>query len=588
MEEKIEQTTEEIIIEQQSETVDYSIFTKADFEELVNKTTKLNFSEQFMTFRKVKPFIEELHENEKNVALNKFLSEGGENDDFEYHGASFYENFEKIFANSKKHSAQEFKDSLVKKESNYKTKLSIIQQIKDLIEKASTGKGGFEKFKSLQDEWKATGPVSHEKASELWANYHAVVNRFYDQRHIAFEILDLDRKHNLQGKLLLCSKVEKLASESNIKKALKDLETFHEEFKHIGPVPKDQQEEIWNRFKAASDKVHENKNNYLNLENERQASNLARKTALIEILNEYITFNSEKTSDWSEKTKEVDAFQEEWKKAGLVNKDKVKELNKIYWDGLKTFYNNKRTFFDALDKEKKQNLVDKTAITEKIEKLLELENMDDAIKEAMELQKSWKLIGHVPLKVKDKSYERFKIAVDALYDKKRGVIKQNQAVAMQQLKEKSDVVESVKSKYFTSLAEIEATITEWNTVKESSGDAYAKLYHSFAENIKNKLNSIAEIPENEKDKLVMKLQIEATKHNADGQKELAGWERKLRKELRDIEDEIAQITNNLAFFERAKNADAIKKEFAVKIAVENIKLTSIKSKLDLLVKFSKA
>ncbi len=582
MEEISTQTAEEILIEQASDDQDFSNFTKSDFEELVKKMSKSNFTEQFSVFKKAKPFIDDLLENEKNNALEKFLAEGGIVDDFEYHGVGFYEQFEKHFIAAKKHAAQEFKDNLQKKETNYTSKLAIIQQIKDLIEKASTGKGGFEKFKSLQEEWKATGPVAHDKAQELWSNYHAVVNRFYDQRHIAFEILDLDRKHNLQGKLLLCTKVEKLASETNIKKALRELDMYQEEFKHIGPVPKEKQDEIWNRFKEAIDKIYANKNQFLESEKTKQEESLTKKTALLEKLQILTQFQSDKIADWTEKTKEVEAFQAEWKKSGLIHKDKVKEINTIYWDGLKLFFNNKRNFFQKLDTEKKNNLTAKTAITEKIESLLVSENMDEAIKSVLELQKEWKLIGQVPLKQKDKSYEKFKQACDAIFDKKRGVIKQNQEVAKQQLKEKFDVVETTKNLSFESIEDIKTAIANWHAVPESSGAEYAKLYHIFAETIKNKLSKLAQVPDIEKDKLIMPLQIAATKLSTDGQKDLAAWERKLRKEVNESEDVIAQINNNLAFFARAKNADTIKKEFDFKVIEETKKMNALKLKLKML------
>lgn len=582
VEETVAQTAEEILIENASENQDFSIFTKNDFDELIKKVSKSNFTEQFSVYKKAKPFIDDLFENEKHIALDKFLNEGGIVDDFEYHSAGFYENFEKLFAAAKKHSAQEFKDNLLKKEGNYKSKLSIITQIKDLIEKASTGKGGFEKFKALQVEWKATGPVSHDKAQELWANYHSVVNRFYDQRHIAFELLDLDRKHNLQGKLLLCSKIEKLSTETNIKKALRELEIYHEEFKHIGPVPKEQQDEIWNRFKEASDKIHANKNQFLESEKSKQEESFVKKTALLEKLQTYSQFNSDKIAEWTEKTKEIEVFQADWKKSGLIPKEKVKETNNQYWDGLKTFFNNKRNFFQQLDTEKKNNLIAKSAITDKIDALLASENMDEAIKTVMELQKDWKAIGQVPLKQKDKSYEKFKAACDAIFDKKRGVIKLNQEVAKQQLKEKFDVLENTKNATFITIADAETAIANWHNVPESAGAEYAKLYNNFAETIKNKVNALPQLADREKDKIVMPLQIAATKIGADGHKDLAAWERKLRKEVNECEDVIAQMKNNLAFFERAKNADAIKKDFDLKIKEEEKKLLSSKSKLKIL------
>jgi len=42
----------------------------------------------------------------------------------------------------------------------------------------------------------------------LWQSYHALVDRFYSNRSIFFELLELDRKKNLQAKELIAKKLE--------------------------------------------------------------------------------------------------------------------------------------------------------------------------------------------------------------------------------------------------------------------------------------------------------------------------------------------------------------------------------------------
>src|SRR5690606_34073428 len=109
-------------------------------------------------------------------------------------------------------------------------------------------------LKEIQNEWRSIGPVPSQYVRSLWANYSALIDRFYDKRSIYFELKELDRKKNLEAKLEICEKAERLDQVENIKEAIKELNQLHEEFKHIGPVPKDEQEEVWRRFKAASDK----------------------------------------------------------------------------------------------------------------------------------------------------------------------------------------------------------------------------------------------------------------------------------------------------------------------------------------------
>ena len=46
-------------------------------------------------------------------------------------------------------------------------------------------------------------------------------------------------------------------------KSVSQLNNLHSEFKHIGPVSKDNQNDIWERLKAASDLIYERKKEFI-------------------------------------------------------------------------------------------------------------------------------------------------------------------------------------------------------------------------------------------------------------------------------------------------------------------------------------
>ena len=56
---------------------------------------------------------------------------------------------------------------------------------------------------------------------------------------------------NLKKKLLLCEKVEALGETDEVD----TVKALQAEWKSVGPAPKDQSDEVWNRFRAACDKV---------------------------------------------------------------------------------------------------------------------------------------------------------------------------------------------------------------------------------------------------------------------------------------------------------------------------------------------
>ena len=91
-----------------------------------------------------------------------------------------------------------------------------------LLDTPGTG-NQYDTFQEVQKQWKAIGQVPQTQAKTLWANYHALVDRFYDNQSIYFELKELDRKKNLEYKIDLCARAEKLSGVEKIKDAIKEI-----------------------------------------------------------------------------------------------------------------------------------------------------------------------------------------------------------------------------------------------------------------------------------------------------------------------------------------------------------------------------
>lgn len=569
------------------EEVDYSAYSKAEFKALLANVKKEDdVASKYSKLRKAKPLVDALLASERQTALDKFLAEGGEADDFEYHPDLFFKDFENFYQALRSTYVQLQKDLQQKKENNLKSKREILTQLKELSEKGM-GTKVFEEFKKLQTAWKACGPVPVEYNQELWSSYHAIVDRFYDARSIGFELIELDRKKNLELKQALIARAEKLLEETSINKALKLLDQYHDEYKHIGPVPKEISDVLWNKFKEISDSIYAKRKEFLAKKSEEYEQNLSKKLAIIDTLKPFKSFSSERIDDWIAKTKELEQIEALWKKAGLVPKDKVKDTNKMYWDELKHFYNNKRAFFKVLEKEKKENLSRKEALCERAEQLLQTPDDAGATDEIIKLQKEWKNIGHVPLKQKDKIYERFKKACDGFFDLKRGVLKEKSEANKAMVKEKYDFIEAFEKSKPTSKTELYAQLEAWRQLPESIVHHEShKVHQKWADSIRSAISKIAEFSEDDKESLIGKLYKEALLLHPDSKTELIQREKKLRKEIRELEDDLAQYKNNMEFFARSKNADQIRKEFNEKIEETGKRLNTAQIRLKALLSSS--
>ncbi len=139
---------------------------------------------------------------------------------------------------------------------NLQVKENILDELRTLIDSEEELKKTYDQFHALQDRWRSVGQVPRSAKGTLWNNYHFLVEKFFDKVNINKELKDLDLKKNLEVKTGLCEKAEELLLESSITRSFQQLQKLHDAWKETGPVPKDKKDEIWERFKAATDKLN--------------------------------------------------------------------------------------------------------------------------------------------------------------------------------------------------------------------------------------------------------------------------------------------------------------------------------------------
>ena len=205
------------------------------------------------------------------------------------------------------------------KEENLKEKYEIIEQIKNLINNEESINKTFQDFRELQNRWREIGPIPQAKMKNLWDTYHFHVENFYDYIKINKELRDLDLRKNLELKIVLCEKAEQLLTESSIIRAFNTLQKYHEEWREIGPVPREKKEEIWERFKAATSLINKKHQEFFENRKSEQKANLESKTALCEQAEEIA--NSEITGhkDWDEKSRALIKLQKVWRTIGFCS-----------------------------------------------------------------------------------------------------------------------------------------------------------------------------------------------------------------------------------------------------------------------------
>lgn len=528
----------------------------------------------------VKPRFDELYEVSKNEALQKFVSEGNEADSFEYHGDELDKEFFTLFKQLRSKRNKHYKDLQNQRDDNLKKKEQLLEQLRQIVD-GEESVNSINSVRELQNEWKKVGPVPGTQNKTLWANYNALLDRYYDNRSIYFELKDLDRKKNLQLKSDLCEKAEALNELEDMKSAIVLLNELHEEYKHIGPVPQDDQEALWQRFKAASDAVYSKRKEYFEGLKVEFDANLVKKEELIKEVEVFTAFESDRITDWNAKTKELLEVQKRWEAIGGVPKEKAKTVNKSFWNGFKAFFANKNQFFKELESKRGENLEKKQELIRVADELKDSSDWDSAAQKLKNLQAEWKDIGPVPEKVRNETYAKFKAACDHFFNKRREQNKEKFKAYDENLALKlqvCDQLEAAGSAAEINLDDVYDLIDNYTSLGFVPKNAIKKINRRFDE-VVGKLLSNETIDADDRMDLKNHIQVGRIRNTPGGDRKIQRKEHSIKRKISSLENDISTWNTNIEFFATSATADKLKAEMQERIEAARKELDDLKSQL---------
>ncbi|MFN8355870.1 MAG: DUF349 domain-containing protein [Spirosomataceae bacterium] len=584
---------------------DYSTFTKKDFVDLLEKqlahikadgVAPSEFRKVDNVLKEIKPVFDQNHSAEVALAKADYIAENGSDEGFEFKSDELTQQFEQLYKQLRDEKSKFFQGLDKAKEKNFAVKTELINRLREVVEaeesnSGTNDKGNLAALRQIQEEWKAAGNIPSPHNSALWQAYHALVDRFYSNRNIYFELLDLDRKKNLAHKIELCEKAEKIAASLETQaltgKALDEVAALFEEYKQVGPASRDVQEALWQRFKVALDVIYGKRREQLEQNKKQSEDNYKAKASIAELVVPFTTFQSTSINEWNERTKALLAIQDQWNTTtGAMPREAGRELSKAFWDNVKTFFRNKGEFFRQLEAKREENLKAKTALCEQIEALVESgEDSQEATNKVIQAQKDWKTIGHVPEKFKDSIFERFKKACDAYFDRKRN---KNQEVERQyndNLAQKVALCEAIEKTAaageadVTKLAEFKA---QWATIGFVPRKDMQSIQKRYISAINSFVGAMGKLSAREKEQLVLENEVSMVKDDTSSVKELQRKEGDIRRRVQTIENDIALWRNNIEFFARSKTTEKLRADFEKKIEKAERDLEHLKHQLKII------
>ncbi|MFM7054295.1 MAG: DUF349 domain-containing protein [Bacteroidota bacterium] len=518
--------------------------------------------------------------HEREAALAKFIEDGGNRDDFKPATDPLEERFSKALKKYNKRRIEYQEQQEKQRKVSLDEKREILGLLKDLIQNEENMNKAFERFHELQARWRAAGPVPSADAKDLQMSYKFLIDKFYDYIKINRELQDLDQRRNLEMKLRLCEQAEELMLDSSISNAFKKLHTLQDKWRETGPVPRDKKDEIWDRFKAACDKVFERRREYEQQFEEKRKDNLEAKTALCEQVEALKPAAESKHKEWQEITAKLLELQVAWRKIGHAGK----QHNESIWTRFRTACDNlfktKNDFYSRRKQEYAANLQLKTELCIQAEALQENTDWKSTSEELKRLQEEWKKIGFAGDRQSEKIWKRFRSACDAFFAKKSEHFSSRDKDNEENLVKKNELIAKIEAyapgdDHHASFEELKAFQREWNAIglvpiKQKDG-VNARFKQAIdAQFAKLKSSDRPRGSYQPKTQFVSK-----TTSDKGGDPE----RRSLLNRISELKNDVQIWENNIGFFAKSKTADKLKSEFEDKISKAKKEIGALMEKL---------
>ena len=517
---------------------------------------------------------------EVEAARRKFVEEGGREEDFAPAVDGAEVQLKELFKEYR-HRRDEFIANLeAEKEKNLQVKLGIIEELKELVNSDETLNHTFNKFRELQQRWKETGIVPQQNVKDLWETYNLHVENFYSFIKINKELRDLDLKKNYEQKIALCEQAEALVLEPSVVEAFHKLQKLHDEWRETGPVANEYKEVLWERFKAASSRINKQHQEHFESLKGEQVKNLELKTELCAATEELAAQPLTTRKEWNRASDRLLEIQKTWKTIGFAPK---KDNNRIY-ERFRTacdrFFEAKRQFYAGVKTEMEHNLQLKTEICEAAESLMNSEEWKKATDELIALQARWKEIGAVSRRHSDAIWKRFRAACDKFFERKASHFASVDGEHEENLRQKLALLDEmaaadVKAGGYDVIREFQRRWGEIGFVPIKQKDAVQKKYKAAVDALFNTLRG------SERDRSMNRFRDKVSSLKSAGSNRLRSERERLYNKVRQLEQEIGLLENNIGFFAKSKNAEALVADVKAKIdrareemaaAIEKVKL----------------
>lgn len=274
----------------------------------------------------------------------------------------------------------------------------------------------FSTLQELHESWKEVGPVGRDHRESIWERFQAATKVIHKKRNDFYEKRKESYEENFQTKLAMCEQVEdinysELTHHNKWQKQSDLINSLREDWKKVGPISREQNDESWTRFITAIKTFNAKKNDFYKDLKKGQKDNLAIKQAIVEKAEALA-----ESTDWQETANILKKLQSDWKKSGMAPKKEADALWNRLRTACNTFFDNLKKQHEVQDKEFEANLAVKQEFLKEVEAFKNSGNTKEDIETIKGFINSWKEMGRVPRKSVKAIESTFRGLIDSFFE----------------------------------------------------------------------------------------------------------------------------------------------------------------------------
>ncbi len=531
-------------------------------EKLVEELELLVDTEKVMSVREhveeiKKAFLSKFH-HFMEVKKDEFHAENPDTTEDFHYSFPLKTKFDTLYNQYRDKKNVHFKSLQNNLQANLENRMALVEELKNLVNN-STGNiaNSLKQLNDIRERWKNAGPIPKDKYNHVWNNFHFHIENFYDFLHLDREARDIDFKINLDQKQKIIARVTELVNEPDINKSFRELQDLHKIWKEdIGPVSRENREEIWKQFSDLTKQMHDKRESFYEGFRAKETDNLEKKNGIIAQLEILAQEKVDSHQAWLNQIVKVEALRNDFFATGKV----PGEVNEATWAGFKTAVRNfnvlKNSFYKEIKKDQNDNLSKKQALVTKANELKISDDFAATTPVMKQIQEEWKLVGHVPRKFSDVLWKEFKEACNHYFERLKESKSEENSEEVAAFEKKKEYLDGLRAfelvgDHKTDLDAIKAHIEAWKTIGKVPFNRrhIEGKFNKILDALFEKLSS----SKKEGDMLRFANRLDNISGSEDSRK-LDNERIFIMRKIDEVQNEIFQLENNIQFFQNTKNA----------------------------------